>query len=103
MNNTLDVTAYLQLDYGEGKKQVVVLPPHIVTPLTQPMPLPPVSHAPMTASQPPPVRLVIDILSGKLLTLLGAAGSAPELMVKVRGHWCDVMPGRSQGAATDSC
>jgi len=44
-----------------------VLPPHIVTPLTQPMPLPPVSHAPMTASQPPPMRLVVDILAGKLL------------------------------------
>ena len=81
--NTLDTAAYLQLDYGEGHKQVVVLPPHVSTPLTQPLPVPPNSHAPLTATQAPPVRLVIDILDGKLLSELVGTGSNPELAVKV--------------------
>jgi vacuolar protein sorting-associated protein 13A/C len=81
--NTLDTAAYLQLNYGEGRKQVVALPPHVATPLTQPLPVPPTSHAPLTASQTPPVRLVVDILDGKLLSELAGTGSIPELSVKV--------------------
>lgn len=82
--NTLDTAAYLQLNYGEGRKQVVMLPPHAATPLTQPLPVPPSSHAPLTASRAPPVRLVVDILDGKLLSDLGGTGSVPELSVKVQ-------------------
>jgi hypothetical protein len=81
--NTLDAAAYLQLNYGEGRKQVVMLPPHAATPLTQPLPVPPTSHAPLTATQAPPVRLVIDILGGKLLSELAGTGSIPELSVQV--------------------
>lgn len=83
-NNTLDTAAYLQLNYGEGRKAVVMLPPHAATPLTQPLPLPSTSHAPLTSSLPPPVRLVIDVLHGKLLSDLAGTGSVPELSVKVR-------------------
>jgi hypothetical protein len=81
--NTLDTAAYLQLNYGEGRRQVVALPPHVATPLTQPLPVPPTSHAPLTASQAPPVRLVVDILNCKLLSELAGTGSIPELSVKV--------------------
>lgn len=84
VDNTLGVPAYMQLDYGEGHKEVVVLQPHALTPLTQPMPVPPVSHAPLTAGPPPPMRLVVDVLDGKLLAGLGGAASVPELYIKVR-------------------
>lgn len=80
--NTLDTAAHLQLDYGEGRKEVVVLPPHASTPITQPMPVPPMSHTPLTNCQPPPMRLVVDVLDGKLLAA-GGAGWVPELSVKV--------------------
>lgn len=86
--NTLDTAAYLQLNYGEGRKQVVMLPPHAATPLTQPLPVPPTSHAPLTASQAPPVRLAIDILDGQLVSELAGTGSTPELSVKVRAGCC---------------
>lgn len=86
VNNTLGVPAYIQLDYGEGHKEVVMLRPHAVTPVTQPMPVPPVSHAPLTAGPPPPMRLVVDVLEGELLAGLKTAGSVPELYVKVCGE-----------------
>lgn len=87
--NTLDTPAYLQLDYGEGRKEVVALPPHATTPLTQPMPLPAISHAPLAGGQPPPMRLVLDVLGGQLQAGLGGAGWAPELFVQVR-RWREV-------------
>jgi vacuolar protein sorting-associated protein 13A/C len=81
--NTLDTAAYIQLDYGEGRKEVVTLPPHTTTPLTQPVPVPAASHAPLTDGQPPPMRLVVDVLDGQLLAGLGGASWAPELFVQV--------------------
>lgn len=86
--NTLDTAAFLQLNYGEGRKQVVTLPPHAATPLTQPLPVPPISHAPLTATQAPSVRLVIDVLDAKLLSELAGTGSIPELSVKVSMTCC---------------
>jgi vacuolar protein sorting-associated protein 13A/C len=86
VHNTLDSAAYLQLDYGEGRKEVVALPPHATTPLTQPMPLPAASHAPLSDGQPPPMRLVLDVLDGQLQAGLGGASWAPELFVQVGGE-----------------
>jgi hypothetical protein len=98
-SNTLDTAAYLQLNYGQGRKQVVVLPAHATTPITQPMPVPSTSHAPASWSQPPPVRLVIDILDGRLVSDLAGTGAVLELAIKVReagvtAHavlWCAVL------------
>jgi vacuolar protein sorting-associated protein 13A/C len=81
--NTLGTAAYMQLDYGGGRKEVVALAPHATTPLRKPIPVPAASHAPLTDGQPPPMRLVVDVLQGQLLAGLGGASWAPELFVQV--------------------
>ena len=82
VTNTLDETAYLQLDYGD-RKEVVVLPKRSGVPIKQPMPQPPVSHRPVLSQLVPPVRLLVDVLEGQLLAGYTGTGSAPELFVQV--------------------
>lgn len=85
MYNSLDVTAYMQLDYGHGRREVVAFPPRAWTRFLQPMAQPPPSHAPLPAGVPPPVRLVVDVGGGELLAGAEAVSgsSAPELYVRI--------------------
>jgi vacuolar protein sorting-associated protein 13A/C len=82
--NSLDVAAYLQLDFGHDRREVVALPPRAWTRYLQPLAQPPPSHAPLPPAIPPAIRLMIDVCQGELLPsaskVLG--GSAPELYVR---------------------
>jgi vacuolar protein sorting-associated protein 13A/C len=81
--NTLDVAVHLQLDAGDGQRQVVTLPPHAATPVLQPMPLPPLSHAPQSSGQPPALRLLVDLLCARTLGDGVSPGAPRELVARL--------------------
>lgn len=101
--NTLDTAAYLQLTYAGGHKEVIVLAPHSTTVVRHPQPQPPMSHAALAPSSLPSIRLVVDVLEGRLkLAGLGASATA-ELYccVEVAGQLAALMPaGTAFGMAT---
>jgi vacuolar protein sorting-associated protein 13A/C len=82
--NSLDVPAYMQLDFGHERREVVILAPRAWTSYVQPLAQPPQSHAALPAAIPPPVRLMIDVGAGLLLPRAAAVlgSSAPELFVR---------------------
>ncbi len=84
VTNTLDVPAYLQVNYGTHK-DVVVLPAHATTPVRQPLPQPPLSHAALLPAVLPAVRLLVDVMEGSELSeALTSGASAGELYCCVR-------------------
>jgi hypothetical protein len=85
VTNTLDESAYMQLDFGD-RKEVVALPARATVTMHQPVPQVPQSHAPISSQLAPPVRLLVDVVEGRMPAGLAAAGSTPELFVKVGGR-----------------